>query len=357
MESINIIKIFVMLLATIMIFAIILYKGKMKKNTTFKFLIYSFILILLHSLFFSTDVSQSVLASLHALLVMVFILLFGSSISFKQISKILKIIIIGISIVVLVSSDISLVFMGKSHFIEGNFHGVLGNANYLGAIISIFLLPLFLTMKSRKKVYKYVNILVIINLVYVLLLTRSRASLGVFAVVLMYLYLHKIEFNKIKNYIIFIMVILPIAVIIYHIFLVDIIFKYADHDSIIGTREILWITRIEAISQKPLLGWGYSVNNFSYISDIYQFNAQEKGNTILAILEELGLILGSMFIIFLTYIFTLILRKDTLIFFKLVIIATLTHLIFETWLFNFNGLMTLIFWLIVYLAIEYDKKE
>jgi hypothetical protein len=355
-QNINSLKIFTILLIVVLFISFLFTTGKLKNNNKFQLLIYAFFLILLHSVFISSNQSESLMASLHALLIMIFIALLGSLFSYKKIIFYLNILFIFITGVILFSSDMLLLFTGKSYFYEGNFFGILGNANYLGAVIAIFLLPYFLTQKPRKNKYKYIQYFTIANLVYILFLTRSRAALGVFIVLLGYLYLRNINYKNVKYYVLFTIILIPVLYVIYDTFLVNIIFKYKSQSSVIGTREILWLTRIEAISQKPVWGWGFAVNNFTYLDSMHHFNKLEKGNTILAILEELGIIMGGLFILLLNYLFVFILRKETFLFFKLVVLATMLHLIFETWLFNFNGLMAVIFWLIVYLSLSSQKR-
>jgi O-antigen ligase len=139
------------------------------------------------------------------------------------------------------------------------------------------------------------------------------------------------------------------------------IYKNHNAESILSTRSILWDARIEAIKEKPYTGWGYNVNEFTYIDKYHQFNKLEKGNTFLAIFEEFGLIFGSILIGLFSFIFyksfKILKARKTTPYLAVTIVAVLLHSLLETWIFNFYGLLAIVFWTLILASFQKDKGK
>ena len=127
------------------------------------------------------------------------------------------------------------------------------------------------------------------------------------------------------------------------------------------TREALWGARIYAISQKPYLGWGFTVNEFTEFIPGHRNNAKEKGNVILAIFEEFGLIFGSISLLILFSIFkysiTLYRYQKDKVYIAVTIIAILMHSMVETWILNFSSFLAIIFWFLILSSFQYQKRK
>lgn len=241
--------------------------------------------------------------------------------------------------------------------VAGNFRGVTQNANYLATLISTLTFPYFIgsinNLESGKQ--KLIYALLAALSVMVIILTRSRTAMGAAVITLLFylIFVHNYVGSKqtraIKRYV-------AISAIL---FVVIANFgkatnKYEGQDAL-ATRSHLIDLRFEAIAERPFIGWGFYVNNFTQMDAFNEFNPSEKGNTILAVIEEFGIIFGLATLIYLTaLLYTCarnLLRNQKTIPFALILISAAVALQGETWLFNFYGITGLVLWLIIYLSL------
>lgn len=361
-NDINSFKFYFFIFSSFILFFLYLNYGlkTFTKNTLILFLV--FLLILIHSLIFSYNSDFSTRQSLYSLSILFtfyfIIKLVGSNFIFKYYIKI----ILFFTAIFLISSDlILLVFNSSIFYVDSNFRGILQNSNTLALYLSVFIAPVifhlyFLSFQLKKSFFIFI---ILSNIFYILLLTKSRTGIVIFIIIGIYFYLFnnpKLK-SKLKG-IIYVLFFIILSLIIFNNKIADIIYKN-NKESITSTRNILWIARITAIKEKPFFGWGYQINEYSYIDKYHEFNKLEKGNTILALIEEFGFIFGSIIIFMLIYIFYKILKiintMKNYYFINITIIATLLHSLLETWLFNFNGLLTMFFWLIILSTLELKK--
>ena len=126
--------------------------------------------------------------------------------------------------------------------------------------------------------------------------------------------------------------------------------KYQDI-SLTGTRDILFEQRITAIAERPLRGWGFNADVASFHYEISAFPAMEKGNTVLQALEEFGLPLGAVVVLAILALVWRVARDLRRKFgdrgFSMMAIAAIAHLMFETWLFNFQSILSIWIWLVL----------
>jgi O-antigen ligase len=274
--------------------------------------------------------------------------------------------------VVTVIVNFALIFVPISLFYNsGNFRGLFNNANYLGLVFSIFFLPyciylMYYLQAGHQKLYKILFWLIVITI----LASRSRSALLVLLMIIT-ISLYKGDLR------------LPgggwVARIIAAVPMLGLILSYErisqKYDNsvsqaalgaatdylwflselpLFSTRLIFYAHRIQGIIEKPLWGWGYGINSAEgRMIEPYVFNLLEKGNTPLMLLEEFGLILGSIFTMLFIRLFILAYRKWKVNpFAASVVIAALIHSMFETWILNFNSMAAWGFWLCIMVVIS-----
>jgi hypothetical protein len=144
-----------------------------------------------------------------------------------------------------------------------------------------------------------------------------------------------------------------VAVLVSPVFLTTFIQKNEDL-TLFSTRLFLYTLRFEAISASPWVGWGLAadVNNSYNATNI--FPPQEKGNIILQLLEEFGVVIGAIFTIAITLVILSTGRRlskvRSMIWVPLFLVAAWVHSMFETWMFNFQSLLASFFWLTLMVA-------
>jgi hypothetical protein len=237
---------------------------------------------------------------------------------------------------------------------EGNFHSIFPNANMLGMYLALFVAPFIFSLKSyfmaKKNLYKYLFHFSIFSIYYIVLATGSRTNIVILIICSIVFYLNRKgvgwSYKSILKVFSFFFITISTLFIFINEFFLGLIFK--GQLSILATRLPLWISRIQAITEKPFTGWGYNVNEFYYFNKFNIFNPLEKGNTILAIFEEFGMIFG----IFLIFVFTKVFieaykRYNNIVelrFLGVIILLAPFHLMVETWILNFNSIFAIFIW-------------
>lgn len=205
-----------------------------------------------------------------------------------------------LAMLVLISSafgsalDSAVVKMNESALL---YRGLTGNSNYLG-MLCLAVLPLGLWefhSRDRRGVKKYASILLLIGIFLLLITTQSRASmLGAAVVCIAFLWGARLE-----RYFIF-LVIMTFGALLMPLILPEFteslinryVYKGAG-ENLLHTREAAWALSFDAAQAGGLYGLGFGVaygeTNFNVGFSIGGYG-REKGNTLLAIAEELGLI-------------------------------------------------------------------
>ncbi|MBO9496924.1 O-antigen ligase family protein [Thalassotalea sp. G20_0] len=340
--------------------------------------IISIVFIFLLSAIFSYDVVITTTRTISAMLVLFYLLTYVSIVSdpiiqFEKLGVLISMFTILTCYYVLVKYDQSL-------NIAGNFRGIYYNSNFLGFIISVVCIPslylLFYRIKSSNQAYKHKGVIVslLIALFYLLIISKSRSAILTSIIFLLSFYWFYTESKKkyIANIIALSMVFLIILLTSpeYRNTTLDYFYKY---ESITGDRDItstryeIWKTRIDSVSLKPILGWGYGINPAKVSNQIQDLGHgdTEKGNSVLATIEESGLFLGC-FILFLyfrvIYINIKALRRTNSINYVehailvSVLIAGFFHTNFESWLFYFGNTVAIFYWLLLVSSRKYFTK-
>lgn len=320
-----------------------------------RFVLPLLIIVLMHSVYFSYNQIWSLFEFSKWALIFIFILVVMSRFPSQKILNYIKIYFVIYGLYLIGSSN--LIFglgLDSSYTNNGNFHGMLTNSNMLA--FSIVLSYPFIQSLIKNK---FINILLFLN---ILLLIIASGSRGGMICLIIYIFL---TINANLNF--FQLIFFSIGALILIYFFGDIGFIYkggaADIDGVLSTRSHFWDARISAIESKPYFGWGYSVNEFTYFSKYVITNLREKGNTILALIEEFGLILGPIIIFITLTMFIKSIKtylKEGKRYIAYILLIVLVNNQFETWLFNFNSVNTILMWFIVLIGINknlIDKKN
>jgi len=254
-------------------------------------------------------------------------------------------------------------------FYQGNFKGIFYNANFLGAFIGIFLLPYAFSRVICCKHRVVFDLLLAFFLLFILVETRSRAAMSSFLVGSCFgFYAFWKGFNgkltKSKKIIfsIFLILIFSLSGIIFQL----LYSKYNNASASLNTRTYIWIAHLEVFGERPLIGWGYGINpvaqDFSLKTKYeglvnVRKGTTEKGNTYIALLEELGAIRGALIVLMLfILIFKILGRNSSIsyfdIFSKINLLTSIIHVNFESWLFYPGNILTFLFWLILLLQMK-----
>lgn len=235
--------------------------------------------------------------------------------------------------------------------VDGNYVGITTNANALGGYLSLCCFPLLLQGATtfRNAQWRLLAWLMLAVCCYLILLTRSRAAMLVVCAALIFLVATTQHLRRGTKFL-FLAAIL-VGTVGAALQASD---KYGETE-LLSSRSILLFQRITAISERPLLGWGFNADVYNYYDESNVFPAMEKGNTVLQCFEEFGIPFGSFIVIGFCYLIwrgAIVLRKqpDGLAF-SATLIGGAVHLMFETWLFNFPALLSIYVWLILLLAL------
>ena len=243
----------------------------------------------------------------------------------------------------------------------GLFKGATYNANALGGILVLIYLPLCVfRLQQGTSILNWVFLFITLALVY---LTKSRsAALCVFSVLLIVLTISRK--GNVKTFFYGFLATASIvsanfAFISQEFIKYFVKYEFLNASSLLATRQNSWGIRLEAISRKPFLGWGFGVNPIFIDKDLallYDVNVNlgntEKGNSYLAAIEEFGLFTGSFILVLLFLLVRRVYKNSD---FKnpqsLVVIIVLTlgciHALFESWLFYIGSYSSLWFWVIL----------
>lgn len=341
------------LLYLIAIILVFLFKKKypILKNDI-KLILPILILVFFHSLFFSFKPLWSLWEFFKWLLIFILIFVVKSRFSSKRILNFISYYFVAKGIYLIVTSNV-IFLLGYNIFYSdnGDFHGLLTNANMFGYSI-VLSFPFIQTIIKKKLIIR----IFIVNALFLIIASASRGALLCFII---YLFFNINQTYKLQHYFLLVLLLIPI---IFFYGDTSFLFKSGSNDieGVFSTRSHFWLARLEAIESKPYLGWGYSVNEFTYFSKYIETNLREKGNTILALIEEYGIFFGSVLVFFLIKIFKkassgfIISGNQKIAFFLWII---LINSLFETWLFNFNSVNTILVWFVVFIGFSYKNKN
>ena len=320
-------------------------KGTFKLTKTSLLILFLYVLIVIHylgvGLSFDRENSLNLLFGFvlfTALALMSNVI--DSSILFYWMNRILLV----TSIIYVMVNFVAYIFFKDRLTMEGNFSGIADNPNMLGSYVAVVGVPLYLKgLRFQWKARFLFTLLITLISFFVVYKTQSRASLLVLFCVIAFAF-RKFIF---RHWVLSICFLIVICVVLFPL----IVNKYEGQE-IFGTRKYLYSLRLEAISERPYLGWGLNYKGSNTYDEYNVFPPLEKGNTLLQILEDLGIILGGIFILLMTYvIYSTVLRLSkipSLEPFALILLGSGVHLMFETWLFSFASILSIIFWSILF---------
>jgi O-antigen ligase len=235
------------------------------------------------------------------------------------------------------------------------------NPNTLGGVISVICWPLLIlaTLKSPAR-----HAVPFALCGYLLYLSESRASYlaAFFAGCFILLALKR---RLMLTTILIVVTAVLVAVAAYYPYIIEnqiqnLVIKHTDTNGVMDTRVDLWAVGIANIKERPLFGGGFGVSVGRSENWQVSFSAEdvnrEKGNSYLAIAEEIGLV-GS--ILPLCLILVLLKRMWQVCFsphialitiaFGGVVIAGLINAFFEAWMFAAGSALGMFFWICAFL--------
>lgn len=310
------------------------------------------VLVFLHSLFFSYKPFWSLFEFSKWALIFTLIFVIISRFSTHKIFNFIKFFFVVKGLYLILSSNlIFAIGLDAAYSDNGQFYGLLTNSNMF-AFSLVLSFPFIQSIINNK----YVFSILIINTILLILASGSRGALLCISIYLVLLIKNNFKVWQL------VLLILIFAPIIFYFGDTSFLYKgrSMDLEGAVSTRSHFWLARIEAIQAKPYFGWGYSVNEFTYFSKYVVTNLREKGNTILALVEEFGLFLGPVVLFYTLLIF----RRSIInhmnfgnlkIAFLLVIVLINNQ--FETWLFNFNSINTILIWSLVIIGLDINKNN
>jgi len=263
-----------------------------------------------------------------------------------------------VNILVLVVSVVSLVFGVPESSWELNpiwrFKGFAQHQNTLGALILFTSLPLIWNL-FFKKINIFQIFLLLIN-VGILVITFSRASILSFVLIVVVLTIR-------LNFTMFLKILATSFVLISIILLIkpQLVTKPINHivfkgsNSAYSTREKLFDDSFHAAQNGGLLGLGYGVSDPQIKNPIYvggSDSIREKGNSLLALIEETGVI-GLVFFFLPVFLiiedigFRKLFSSNILFSLFAFTISFLLHSQFEAWLAGVSSFMLLVYFVLL----------
>ncbi|APW66222.1 hypothetical protein LPB137_10385 [Poseidonibacter parvus] len=320
-------------------------------------------LIAIHSLLFSYKPDYSLEYSLKALYIIFCIILVTSLFKNEKLFLYHKYIIETLSIILIFSSFFLLVWKPAFAYRQGHFQGIFDNPNQLALYISVIIIPYFLNKIYLLKDSSKLSKLILFGSIFILVLSASRTGVAVTIIIWLILLIKSKRIFTFKK--IVIAIILSVIIFLSSDLIMGFVKKNNQSDSsLLSTRTMLYDLRFKAIEEKPYLGWGYHVNEFSYFDKYHDFPKFEKGNTYLALIEEFGFFFASIIIIFFMRTYYLSLKlTDNIYYVSLILMAAIIHSNAETWIFIMHGNTSILFWttlIIIFRAstdINYFKEQ
>jgi O-antigen ligase len=363
-ESINLYKLYVIsamfmiLFLRILSMKIVELRISRKEITIFLM----FALIALHAFFFSADISKST-HIFHGIFWLAFIYVikinFGVIYTLKVTGKGIRY----ASYFILFSNVGALVIFGSNSLsVANNFHGVFQNANYMATLVAVVCFPFFLgSLSQNTGFWQRSGVIFLICLSVILVVfSRSRTSIAAILVTAIVYFIYFAQTKGNWNYRVIKKIISLIFFGLIILLLFDNVVNKYEGQGVFDTRQNLFELRLTAIAEKPVYGWGFAVNKFSEYDEFHIYNSGEKGNTLLAIFEELGLLFGSIFICYLCLLFgraiSVFSKNKITMQFSLILVSSVVQLQAETWLLNFNGIMGLLVWTLLYLSLSFKTS-
>lgn len=332
-------------LSLLVLFFGLYVKGAIKLTKTSFLIFFLYFLIVIHYLFIGLSIdSENSLNLLFGFILFFALILMSNVVDSTALFHWMNKILFVASLIYVLVNFVAYIFFKDSLTIEGNFSGIANNPNMLGSYVSIVAVPLYLkALKFKLKVRSLLILLMSLISFFIVYKTQSRASLLILLCVSVFAFRRFV----LKHWIFSTLLLFIVVVLLFPL----IVNKY-DGQEVFGTRKYLYSLRLDAISERPYLGWGINYKGSNTYNKYNVFPPLEKGNTILQILEDLGIILGGIFILLMVYVvWTSVLRLSKipdLEPFALMLIGSSVHLMFETWLFSFSSILSIIFWSIIF---------
>jgi O-antigen ligase len=305
----------------------------------------------------------SFMKSISLLLLSVFLLLLKPTIQslFPQIDAKIYLLrmFLNMSILIVLSNACYFIISPDASVLAGRFRGWFVNPNGVGAVYGIFFMPIlaYEISKTKLRLTKFGLLFIFILASVELLATQSRAGIasGIISLLILILGQKKWDFRA--------TIMSGLGIISLLIFLYDpknnifLRFIYRNETILQGSGRIeVWSEIWNSLSTKPIWGSGLGVSEtgaelsgiaFSSIGYVI-----EKGNSLLAALDELGILGTGLLIIALIFPILEICWKGIIrtdnhsnLVLIAIVMAGLANSIFEAWLLSVGSIIAFSFWI------------
>ncbi len=346
-----------------------------RKDIFMKLLIVMFFLMIFFGTLFSADPWNSMIRGLYMLIIFFDIYFLVGVLKFEKIINLIFNFFLFTGVIIALISDYYILIGDSRVFEMGNFKSIFVNANTFGALLALFMLPATMwKIKSlQNKLYILASFLLFSNLVFLLILTHSRAAILSFAIIVfffIYFSYFKWSRNSIRNFTLLSLGTFVILISLFNYGKTNLItgyfmskYEFQDTTNVFSTREALWNERLKGIEARLYTGWGYGINSRNYLEQAID-DKTEKGNTILSILEEFGIFIGSLIVLIMTVIVFSLFRKVKYLknnfmymILLVIVLSSLIHVNFESWLFYLGNVNAFVFWIMLISLMNYSNKN
>jgi len=252
----------------------------------------------------------------------------------------------------------------------GRFSGWVDNANTLALMfIPLFPFILLASFRSRKLSVGSPRVILVL-MIFIIILTGTRSvAIGITVATIVMLFFHKGSTAKA-------VVLIFLSLLIIYMLgleLQDVLSQFKsfkrDENLLLSGREEVWGLAIYLIQQNPYLGFGFDTESFLIEQYSHMLNNHQGAtfhSSYLSYIVHLGFIGAIPLLFFALLLFVSIFKikndsndpqiMDIKYISASIVLSSLVHAIFETWLFSPGNLAMLLFWLAAFNLIAVKKK-
>lgn len=267
-------------------------------------------------------------------------------------------------------------FSGVAHF------QVLGNPNSMGAVMGVVVVPVLLwaVLTTEDRHVRHRRTFALCLAAYLLYSSVSRAAIlaCAVAVTVMCIALRR-QHLLIKGAFVLIFLVAIVAVVqpgqfdaLVAAFTEDVIYKGKPEQGLLGSRQSPWQETVDVIKESPWFGSGFGTDlaqpgTTGLVFSTAEGSVREHGNSYLALLQYVGLVGITPFLLLLGLVLRQIYRgfsrmwrtrdaRSYAVPLVLVCLAGLVHAFFEDWLFAVGSYLNIFFWTSVFVLAELQSE-
>lgn len=285
-------------------------------------------------------------------------------------NKLIKVYVI-MALVVVISNFLYYLYSPSTSFILGRFRGWFTNPNGIGAMYGIFFIPLIYSEVINDSRYLYKVSIFIMLILTTIHIVMSQSRAGILAAITGIIIFHFFRYKYI-NRLKVVFIIVTVISLLYTFTPNNVIqrYVYRNEPEVSGSsRLLIWQDLLQNIEDRPWLGTGLGVSDtgITGVDIVYKTGGytQEKSNSYLAMLEELGVVGTSIFVLlvllplFRIMVFTYRSNNETShqtnAIFIAIVWAGLVNAMFEAWILSAGSIIALSFW--IFLSLLFVDNE